>query len=279
MTEEHTLRERYNPEGSKLRQNQKELLEMLIDLAAICKEHNIKWWLSSGTLLGAARHEGFIPWDDDIDITLLRRDFKRLQRILLKLNSDKYIYHSIHTDAEYTNLYGKFRKREGISLTTAKRHKYLKYRGPFIDIFSIERTSYFAARASKVIYKALQHPTVYIKTGWLRRLMIRLVEFLMLFIINPVLRIVGLINPRKEYHYALGMAWPKSRFYIEDILPLTTATFEGETMPVPKDMDAYLSKVYGDWRTMPTEEAIHRSIHSEEYRKEIFSRQANMAKP
>ena len=109
--------------------------------------------------------------------------------------------------------------------------------------------------------------------------MVRLVEFLMLFIINPILRIVGLINPRKEYHYALGMAWPKSRFYIEDILPLTTATFEGESMPVPKDMDAYLSKVYGDWRTMPTEEAIHRSIHSEEYRNEIFSRQANTAKP
>ena len=279
MTEEQTLREIYNPEGSKLRQNQKELLEMLIDLAAICKEHNIKWWLSSGTLLGAARHEGFIPWDDDIAIALLRRDFKRLQRILLKLNSDKYIYHSIHTDAEYTNFYGKFRKREGISLTTAKRHKYLKYRGPFIDIFSIERTSYFAARASKVIYKALQHPTVYIKTGWLRRLMIRLVEFLMLFIINTVLRFVGLINPSKEYHYALGMAWPKSRFYIVDILPLATATLEGESMPVPKDMDAYLSKVYGDWRTMPTEEAINRSIHSEEYRKEIFSRQANMAKP
>ena len=275
MTEEQTLRERYNPEGSKLRQNQKELLEMLIDLAAICKEHNIKWWLSSGTLLGAARHEGFIPWDDDIDITLLRRDFKRLQRILLKLNSDKYIYHSIHTDAEYTNFYGKFRKREGISLTTAKRHKYLKYRGPFIDIFSIERTSYFAARASKVIYNALQHPTVYIKTGWLRRLMVRLVEFLMLFIINPILRIVGLINPRKEYHYALGMAWPKSRFYIEDILPLSTATFEGESMPVPKDMDAYLSKVYGDWRTLPTEEQIRKSFHCHDYIQEIYGDEIN----
>lgn len=265
-----TLQNRYNPEGSKLRKNQEELLEMLIDLAAICKEHNIQWWLSSGSLLGAARHEGFIPWDDDIDITMFRRDFKRLQRIMHKLESEKYVYQSMRSDIEYTNLYGKFRKREGLALTTGKRHQYLKYKGQFIDIFSIEKTSYFASRASKVIYDILQHPTAYIKIKWLRRTMVRFVEFLCLFIINPILRVIGLINPRKEYHYALGMAWPKSTFFIKDILPLTTTKFEGMDMPVPKDMDAYLTNVYGDWRKMPTEEAIYRSIHSQEYRDEIF---------
>lgn len=265
-----TLQNRYNPEGSKLRKNQEELLEMLIDLAAICKEHNIQWWLSSGSLLGAARHEGFIPWDDDIDITMFRRDFKRLQRIMHKLESEKYVYQSMRSDIEYTNLYGKFRKRKGLAITTGKRHQYLKYKGQFIDIFSIEKTSYFASRASKVIYDILQHPTVYIKIKWLRRTMVRFVEFLCLFIINPILRVIGLINPRKEYHYALGMAWPKSTFFIKDILPLTTTKFEGMDMPVPKDMDAYLTNVYGDWRKMPTEEAIYRSIHSQEYRYEIF---------
>jgi phosphorylcholine metabolism protein LicD len=66
------------------------------------------------------------------------------------------------------------------------------------------------------------------------------------------------------------MAWPKSTFFIKDILPLTTTKFEGMDMPVPKDMDAYLTNVYGDWRRMPTEEAIYRSIHSQEYRYEIF---------
>ena len=89
MIDNEALRERYNPEGSKLRNNQKELLNMLLDLDAICKEHNIEWWLSSGTLLGAARHEGFIPWDDDVDIVMTRREVYQRQdwRLWLHVSS------------------------------------------------------------------------------------------------------------------------------------------------------------------------------------------------
>ena len=57
----------YNPEGSLLRRDQKELVNVLADFAKICEQHEIKWWLCSGTLLGAARHGGFIPWDDDVE--------------------------------------------------------------------------------------------------------------------------------------------------------------------------------------------------------------------
>ena len=69
---------RYNPEGSLLRRDQKELLRILKTIAAICDANGIQWWLDSGTLLGAARHKGFIPWDDDVDIVLLREDYLKL---------------------------------------------------------------------------------------------------------------------------------------------------------------------------------------------------------
>lgn len=81
-TLQNELRERYNPDGSILRKQQLRMLEMLQYIDFVCKKHNIRYWLCSGTLLGAVRHGGFIPWDDDVDIEMLREDYKRLVRIL-----------------------------------------------------------------------------------------------------------------------------------------------------------------------------------------------------
>ena len=65
-TLQNELRERYNPDGSILRKQQLRMLEMLQYIDFVCKKHNIRYWLCSGTLLGAVRHGGFIPWDDDV---------------------------------------------------------------------------------------------------------------------------------------------------------------------------------------------------------------------
>ena len=73
-TIQQQLRERFNPEGSMLRKQQQRMLEILLHIDEVCTEHNIKYWLSSGTLLGAVRHGGFIPWDDDLDIEMLKED-------------------------------------------------------------------------------------------------------------------------------------------------------------------------------------------------------------
>ena len=67
-TENEALRQRFSPEGSPLRRHQDRMLEMMVWLDAVCRRHGIPYWLGSGTLLGAVRHGGFIPWDDDVDI-------------------------------------------------------------------------------------------------------------------------------------------------------------------------------------------------------------------
>jgi len=70
---------------------------MLRQFKRICEENEITYWLSFGTLLGAARHEGFIPWDDDIDVSLLRKDFERLRSVLEK--DDHFDLRSYYSEA------------------------------------------------------------------------------------------------------------------------------------------------------------------------------------
>jgi lipopolysaccharide cholinephosphotransferase len=68
------LKERYNPEGSVLRKSQMRMLDMLVFIDKVCQENNLIYWIEGGTLLGAVRHDGFIPWDDDADLCMPYKD-------------------------------------------------------------------------------------------------------------------------------------------------------------------------------------------------------------
>ena len=84
------LRERFNPDGSPLREFQMRLLDILVFIDDVCRRHGINYWLSSGTCLGAIRHGGFIPWDDDIDIEMLDTDYKRFIKVMQTEHNDRY---------------------------------------------------------------------------------------------------------------------------------------------------------------------------------------------
>lgn len=267
------LKEKYNPEGSTLRRNQQEMLQILKALAKILEENNIQWWLSSGTLLGAARHKGFIPWDDDVDIVMLKEDFKRMEKILCAMQDKEFAYRCMRTDIEHVTIFSKFIRREGRINSKNPRLDYYKWTGLWIDIFSIEKTSHFPARVAKVLYRNIQHITSYIGIKWIRRPLIRLIEALHLGIFFPILRLIGKINPKEEYHYTLGTGWDKHTFFMKDTFPLSTIEFEGEMFPAPKDTDAYLTNVYGDWRKLPSDESIRKCIHGQEYIREIYGQQ------
>lgn len=262
----------YNPEGSRLRNDQKQMVKVLEAFAEICARHDIKWWLCSGTLLGAARHGGFIPWDDDIDVSMLKSDCRKLEKVLRSMDSEEYFYQSIRTDVEHVNMFGRFRMKKGNVPSTDRRAGYFRYQGVGLDVFCIERSSRFAAHMAKFFYLNMQHPTQYIRNRFLRHSMIRLVEFMNFFLLIPLTRLIGLINPKRQFHYELGSGFYETPFHVEDIFPLSKMEFEGVEFPVPGNTDAYLTKMYGDWRRLPSEEQIKASLHSPLYKEEIFGK-------
>lgn len=114
-------------------EKQKMILEVMKDIDRFCRENGIRYSLSSGTLLGSVRHKGFIPWDDDGDLEMLREDFDRFVKTY---KSDKYIllYNSREDNAFFASGYAKV-----CDPTTVSPDKIVKYNpGIFVDIFPID---------------------------------------------------------------------------------------------------------------------------------------------
>lgn len=117
----------------------KVLFDLLCEFDRICKKHNIEYFLDSGTALGAVRHGGFIPWDDDIDVGMIRSEYERFLKIAAKETSSDYFLLTKETDPAYLKYHAKLVKK-GTIFPEPGTDGY-KHRGIFIDIFPFDKVS------------------------------------------------------------------------------------------------------------------------------------------
>lgn len=249
MISHESLRKRFNPEGSDLRRQQMVMLDILSEIDQICRAEGIRYWLSSGTLLGAVRHGGFIPWDDDLDIEMMRDDYKRFVEIMPRRLPEELVLQTIDTDPAFYSFYAKIRQRGSHISETGGYDRILKYRGIYIDVFPLEDSPEWIHRISETaqghVYKLLRTSSDDSRTIPRTKKITRFnrrVTF-------PILRQLTRLHPG-TLRPALGIPFrtPRSR---DELFPLKEMQFEGRNFFVPHDSDAYLRRMFGNYMQLP----------------------------
>lgn len=265
MVDTEGLRQKYSPDGSPLRELQLSLLDEVLFLDKICKENGLTYFITGGSALGAVRHQGFIPWDDDMDIALPEKDYKKLIKILLETESERFVLHCRQTDFNYTFGFPKYRAKDGNLLGCFPARGVLyKYKGYGIDIFCVSGHSYLRALVCAKIRAALLNGMYKLKNDTLRRVVTR-INWFVFGVLRPLTIPLDLFKKHGEMHYGLGMGTPYHQMRESELFPVRQASFEGVLLPIPGRAEDFLTRIFGNYMQVPTEEEIRKSIHSQEY--------------
>lgn len=111
--------------------------ELLDEFVRICDRHGLRYCIIAGTLLGAVRHGGFIPWDDDIDVAMPREDYDRFAELCRQELDDRFFYQSSDTDPHYFLTYAKLRRNDTFVYEERFRESQF-HKGVFLDIFPLD---------------------------------------------------------------------------------------------------------------------------------------------
>ncbi len=237
-------------------------LDILKEVDRVCRENGITYYLGEGTLLGAIRHQGFIPWDDDVDLIMPREDLDKFMQICdekLKPNYRLQFYHNVKN---YWVQSPKVRLLDETEFSQTALRKFTQHTGPYIDIFPLD----YAPDSDKVLEKQNRYikryrRLLFLKTGFSspKNLLQKLMKFCAKFI--SVTNIHKKINKKAvKYNHASRKricnfgsyyAIKKEVFPVEMFGEPIYVPFEDGQFPVPREYDAVLTTIYGDYMKLP----------------------------
>ena len=231
--------------------------EVLDDIVQFCQEHGLRYTLAYGTLLGALRHKGYIPWDDDIDIHMPRPDYEKFLSLYNNRNSD-YSVVTHEMDRRYHVPFAKvYRKGTIVKEFFYKQNVF----GAYVDIFPIdgikdERQAWWCGQLIRCMY--IKTSIFCERQSIARKLRLAVTKLILLpFTEHFILTRIARISTRYRYEECDQVCSFGSRTALREILPRTVfdeytmLPFEGKEYRAPKGYDTYLSQKYGDYMTLP----------------------------
>ena len=248
-------------------------LDLLNELLRVCQKHGIKVQVSYGTLLGAVRHKGFIPWDDDLDVWLPRKEYNKLLAVAQSEFTHPYFFQTAYTDKKYYLPYARLRNSETTGVITGEASPDYN-NGIYIDIYVIDGfvksklLYYFQLFLRRIAIKSIlvyhQHyrevrgKNIFQKMAWVLlhpvswiiryEALLRLTDWLTSMYNNVAERysVVYEMTGRPYHDWITKDEW-------EETIKLR---FENIDVPVSKDYDMVLRRKYGDYMEYPPAEEL-----------------------
>ena len=245
---------------------QRELLKILKWFHGFCVENNLRYYAVGGTLLGAVRHKGFIPWDDDIDIGMPRKDYDKMIEIMK--NQDGGSVYKLETPLENRDFVYQFCKLYDTSTTLIENTRYKTKRGIYLDIFPLDGIGN-TLEESKKNFKAIDKKNNYIMTKvcalskhrkFYKNLAIILSRCIPFPSWQNTLRKLTQICRSRDYDEYTYVANLVGNWHEREIVKRewmgAPILYKYEDIQIygPRDADKYLEAVYGDYMQLPPEE-------------------------
>ena len=266
--------------GAEMKACWKVMLDMVEEVDRICRKYDIKYFLIGGSLLGAIRHKGFIPWDDDFDIALLRNDYERLRKVLQRELPPHLFIQTLETDPEFPTSHMCIRdSRTTCIFDWAISGRYRFNMGIFIDIFVLDgvpSTPKAEQRALTLCGRWLDfHKYRLLKGGAKRKR-----EYVKWALYNFAWYLFGkrFIYKLREWSFSRfkvghsidaecvaeplywGYSKNQDRYFARDLRDTIDVPFEYLVLKVPQNYEAVLERAFGDWRTPVKGTSMHVTI-------------------